>query len=64
MSVGKEKWYALDVDIEPQAHEAVEYALSEAGAAGSETATELTKVTGYFNSVPDRQSVRDKLLNA
>jgi ribosomal protein L11 methyltransferase len=64
MSVGKEKWYALDVDIEPEAREAVEYALSEAGAAGSETSTELTRVTGYFNSVPNRETVRDQLLDA
>src|SRR5687768_14932552 len=64
MSVAKEKWYALDVDIEPQAREAVEYALSEAGAAGSETATDLTKVTGYFEGVPDRERVRDELFEA
>lgn len=64
MSVGKEKWYALDVEIEPQAAEAVEYALIEAGASGSETSTELTRVTGYFNSVPNRQQVRDVLLEA
>lgn len=62
--MGKEQWYALDVDIEPQAREAVEYALIEAGAAGSETSTDLTKVTGYFNSVPNRQTVRDELLDA
>ena len=31
------KWYALDVLIEPQASEAVEYALMEAGALGTET---------------------------
>ncbi|MFN2407577.1 MAG: 50S ribosomal protein L11 methyltransferase [Pyrinomonadaceae bacterium] len=64
MSVAKESWYALDVDIEPQAREAVEYALIEAGAAGSETSTDLTRVTGYFNSVPNRQTVRDELLDA
>ncbi|HSD45214.1 MAG TPA: 50S ribosomal protein L11 methyltransferase [Pyrinomonadaceae bacterium] len=60
----KEMWYALDVDVEAQAVEAVEYALIEAGASGTETSTDLTKVTGYFNSVPNRQSVRDKLLEA
>jgi ribosomal protein L11 methyltransferase len=64
MSMGKEEWYALDVDIEPQAREAVEYALIEAGARGTETATELTRVTGYFNSVLNRQTVRDALLDA
>ena len=59
-----ETWYALDVDVEAPASEAVEYALIEAGASGTETSTDLTKVTGYFNSVPDRQSVRDKLLDS
>jgi hypothetical protein len=29
-------WQALDVEIEPNAHEAVEYALMEAGALGTE----------------------------
>jgi ribosomal protein L11 methyltransferase len=61
MSAVKEQWYALDVDVEPQA---VEYALIEAGASGTETATELTRVTGYFNSVLNRQTVRDALLDA
>ena len=33
----KPDWYALDVDLEPDAREAVEYALMEAGALGTET---------------------------
>jgi ribosomal protein L11 methyltransferase len=64
MSMGKEEWYEFDVHIYPQAREAVEYALIEAGASGTETATELTRVTGYFNSVLNRQTVRDALLDA
>ena len=55
-------WQALDVDIEPAAREAVEYALMEAGALGTETTD--TKVTGYFPEVPDRESVRSELLEA
>lgn len=68
MSAAKKNWYALDVDIEPQAREAVEYALSEAGASGSETATDETdgtiQVTGYFENVPDRERVREELFEA
>ncbi|HEV2837560.1 MAG TPA: 50S ribosomal protein L11 methyltransferase, partial [Pyrinomonadaceae bacterium] len=64
MSATNEKWYALDVDTEPQAREAVEYALMESGASGTETATDLTKVTGYFPDVPDRERVREELFEA
>ena len=65
MSTPKEKpntWYALDVDIEPSAHEAVEYALMEAGALGTET--EENTVTGYFAEVPGRERVRAELFEA
>ncbi len=55
-------WQALDVEIEPEAREAVEYALMEAGALGTETTD--TKITGYFSDVPDRESVRSELLEA
>lgn len=59
-------WQALDVEIEPQAREAVEYALMEAGALGTESVTtdQLTKVTGYFAEVPNRESVRSELFEA
>ncbi|HEX3251611.1 MAG TPA: 50S ribosomal protein L11 methyltransferase [Pyrinomonadaceae bacterium] len=65
MSTAKEQpneWYALDVDIEPVAQEAVEYALMEAGALGTE-ATERV-VTGYFTTTPNREQVRDELFEA
>ena len=58
-----EQWYALDVDIEPQAREAVEYALIEAGASGTEASTDL-RVTGYFDRVPDREQIRRELFEA
>lgn len=64
MNVTKEQWYALDVDIEPQAREAVGYALMEAGAAGTTDDTERTRVTGYFEGVPDRERVRKELFEA
>jgi len=61
------KWYALDVLIEPQASEAVEYALMEAGALGTETndaETELLRVTAYFDHVPNRERLRAELTEA
>ncbi|HUS09865.1 MAG TPA: 50S ribosomal protein L11 methyltransferase [Pyrinomonadaceae bacterium] len=61
------KWYALDVLIEPQASEATEYALMEAGTLGTETndaETELLRVTAYFDEVPNRERVRAALNEA
>jgi ribosomal protein L11 methyltransferase len=64
----KEQWYALDVDIDPQAVEAVEYALMEAGASGTERGADLTqdevRITGYFEGVPDRERIRSELFEA
>lgn len=67
MQNGKTIWYALDVSIEPQAREAAEYALMEAGATGIEEGNEendsLT-VTAYFDSVPELEKVHDELSDA
>lgn len=52
-------WYALDVSVETEALEAVEYALMEAGAGGTETNQSI--VTGYFQTVPDRERFRLEL---
>ena len=62
-------WYAIDVEIESAAHEAVEYALMEAGALGSETGNtdktdDLARVTAYFSEVPNRESIRSVLHEA
>jgi ribosomal protein L11 methyltransferase len=72
MSKAKEQWYALDVDIEPQAVEAVEYALIEAGASGTERGKDFKdgeritgcQITGYFNGVPDRERIRNEVSEA
>jgi len=55
-------WYALDVDIDGAAHEAVEYALMEAGALGTETTD--SGVTAYFAETPNRERVRNELFEA
>ena len=57
-------WYALDVDTEPLAREAVGYALIEAGAAGTTDDRDGTRITGYFDGVPDRERVRAELFEA
>ena len=70
MSGAKEQtsgWYALDVDLEPAAREAVEYALMEAGALGTETGDEsggLVRIVAYFATTPDRERVRNELFEA
>ena len=60
-------WFALDVQTVATAREAVEYALMEAGALGTETddtSKELVSVTGYFDRTPDRELVRRELAEA
>ncbi len=61
------KWYALDVEIETLAAEAVEYALIEAGASGTERVGDFLEgetITGYFDHVPDRERIRNELFEA
>ena len=63
----KKNWHALNVDLEPSAREAVEYALIEAGALGTVTndpSDGLTRIIGYFETSPDREQVRRELLEA
>ncbi|HKR01853.1 MAG TPA: 50S ribosomal protein L11 methyltransferase [Pyrinomonadaceae bacterium] len=60
-------WYALEVSIEPAAREAVEYALMEAGALGTEFSDrvgEFSRVVAYFDNVPGREEVRGAIFEA
>ena len=61
-------WYAVDVDVAPGAVEAAEYALMEAGAAGTEQgaagAGGFVAVAGYFESEPEVERVRSALVEA
>lgn len=60
-------WFALDVTLTPRAREAVEYALMEAGALGTELSHEggdFAIVAGYFDSPPEIEAVRAVLLEA
>jgi hypothetical protein len=67
-AVGQPKqWHALNVDVEPSAREAVEYALMEAGALGTLTndpSDGLMRIVGYFETTPDREQIRGELLEA
>jgi ribosomal protein L11 methyltransferase len=56
-------WQALDVIIQPEAREAVEYALMEAGALGTELRDDST-ITAYFDELPDREKIRDEVFDA
>ena len=60
-------WYALDISCEAAAREAVEYALMEAGALGTETTGETDEslqVAAYFDAPPRRERVQATLLDA
>ena len=60
-------WYALVVECDAVAREAVEYALMEAGALGSETGEDVSgslRVTAYFEQPPNRERVRAELAEA
>ena len=56
-------WFALDVTLRGRAREAVEYALMEAGALGTEAndGHDVLRVTGYFEHGPERERVRAAL---
>ena len=60
-------WYAVDVTLAPEACEAVEYALMEAGARGCEVSAEsgeFVKVSAYFDAPPEREELRAALFDA
>lgn len=60
-------WYALDVVVTQEAREAVEYALMEAEALGTETnqrADDWLTVSAYFDAPPEREVVRSVLAEA
>ena len=65
--VAQRIWYAVDVKLEAEACEAVEYGLMEAGSLGTETSTtgeRFTRITGYFDQPPDVEELRNKLFEA
>ena len=60
-------WHALDLITTNEAREAVEYALMEAGALGTETGeaeNHFLGISAYFDQLPDRERVRAELAEA
>lgn len=63
----KEKWFSLDISVQPEAAEAVEFALNSLDAEGIATSfrkvnqTDAVTVSGYFNELPDDQIIQDEL---
>lgn len=60
-------WFVTDVNVTAAAREAVEYALMEAGALGTETnqqEDDLPTVSAYFDAPPERERVRAELAEA
>jgi ribosomal protein L11 methyltransferase len=61
------KWFAYDVTVEPAASDAVEHALNELDALGTEINhlrrkdSDRVTVVGYFNVLPAEDTVRDQL---
>jgi ribosomal protein L11 methyltransferase len=68
MAAGTSKqWFALNVECEERAGEAVEYALMEAGSLGTVThgpRDGYLNVFGYFETVPDRELIRSEMFDA
>ena len=62
----RRSWYALDVNVEAPAREAIEYGLMEANALGTETKEDGNRVMvrGYFERPPGIEAVRSELLDA
>ena len=60
-------WYALAVECDAAAREAVEYALMEAGALGTETEDGVNgffQVAGYFDQKPNRERASAEITEA
>ncbi|HEV7860872.1 MAG TPA: 50S ribosomal protein L11 methyltransferase [Pyrinomonadaceae bacterium] len=67
MSVNEKIWYAVDVSLSVMAREAVEYALMEAGALGTESLdgdAEEMRVSAYFREPPQLEDLRLRLFDA
>jgi ribosomal protein L11 methyltransferase len=65
VSEAEKRWYSVDTTAVPEAREAIEYALMEAGALGTE-ANDVDAgviVSGYFDQSPQMESVRAAVLD-
>jgi ribosomal protein L11 methyltransferase len=67
----QKKWFAVDVSLVPEAVEAVEFGLNEAGAEGTEYSTlgkkeigETVSVVGYFDEKPNLKAIESEIKNS
>lgn len=67
----QQRWFAVDVLLQPEAVEAVEFALNEAGANGTEYNTlgkkeigEIVSVVGYFDDEPGLENLETEIKNS
>ena len=64
------KWFAVDIDVEPAAAEAAEYAFNSLDALGTEidhlrkSADASVRVTGYFNDLPTLLEIDGEIAHA
>lgn len=65
-----QKWFSLEVNADPAAADAIEHALNELNALGTEInhlrrkADDAVTVIGYFNELPEDETLRDELHHA
>ncbi|MFM9905497.1 MAG: 50S ribosomal protein L11 methyltransferase [Pyrinomonadaceae bacterium] len=68
--LNSKKWFAVDIEVDAAAAEAIEYAFNTLDALGSEidnlrkSAGDNVKVTGYFNDLPDDEDLNDEIDSA
>lgn len=70
MDTQQKVWFAIDIDVVPEAAEAVEFAFNELGSVGTEINNLGKKggdnicVVGYFDNSPDEETIQDELYHA
>ncbi len=70
MNSNQKLWFALEITVEPEVSEAIEFALNELDALGTEInhlgkkPTEPLCVIGYFNEIPNEKFVQSHLSEA
>ena len=67
MNAKVQNWYSIEITTRPEVVEAIEFAFNSLGALGTATnfrrvgQTECVTVSGYFENVPDDETVEDEL---
>ncbi len=70
MNSNQKLWFALEITVDSEVSEAIEFALNELDAVGTEInhlgkkPTEFFCVIGYFNEIPNEKFVQSQLSEA